>query len=144
MGNCWSSHDRSLSHRKQLNCLVFRELSYQGLWRNSSSMEKTSSNRSNSGRTSKLTDRDRRALKRIVGRKHRIIGAKVTAGFNHLNIPVSNKTIRRELSKAEIMEEPLSGYLRFSLSTFRRGWSGVHIIPWWWRYLPRRQYRSCS
>ena len=33
--------------------------------------EETSSNRSNSGRTSKLTYKDRRALKRIVGREHR-------------------------------------------------------------------------
>ena len=43
---------------------------------------KPSSSRSSSGRTSKLTDRDRRALKRIVGKKHRTTAAKVTAEFN--------------------------------------------------------------
>ena len=62
---------------------------------------KTSSNKSNSGRISKLTDRDRRALKRIVGRKHQTTAAKVTAKLNqHLNSPVSNTTIHRELNKA--------------------------------------------
>ena len=61
---------------------------------------KTSSNRSNCGQTAKLIERERRALKHIVGRKHRTTAAKVTAELNqHLNIPVSTKTVRRELNK---------------------------------------------
>ena len=43
---------------------------------------KTSSNRSNSDQTFKLTDRDRCALKRIVEKKHRTTAAKVTAELN--------------------------------------------------------------
>ena len=49
----------------------------------------------------KLTDRDQRALKRIVERKHRTTAAKVTAELNqHLNSPVSTKTVRCELNEA--------------------------------------------
>ena len=62
---------------------------------------KTSSNRSNCGRTFELTDKDRHALKRIVGRKHRTNAAKVTAELNqHLNSQVSNMPVRREINKA--------------------------------------------
>ena len=43
---------------------------------------KLSNNRSNSGRISKITDRERLELKRIVGRKHRTTTAKVTAQLN--------------------------------------------------------------
>lgn len=62
---------------------------------------KTSSAKKNSGRNSKLTDRDRRTLKRIVTRQHKTTAAKVTAELNsHLNITVSTKTVRRELHKS--------------------------------------------
>ena len=62
---------------------------------------KTSSNRSNSSRIYKLTDGDRRTLKRIVGRKYRTTAAKVTAELNqNLNSPVSTKTVHRGLNKA--------------------------------------------
>ena len=62
---------------------------------------KTSSNRSNSVRNSKLTDRNLRALKRIVGRKHRTTAAKVIAELNpNLNSPVTTETVRRGLNKA--------------------------------------------
>ena len=62
---------------------------------------KPSSNRSNSGQTYKLTDRDRCALEHIVGRKHQTTAAKVTAELNqHLNSPVSTKTVRDDLNKA--------------------------------------------
>ena len=43
---------------------------------------KTSYNRNNFGQTFKLTDGDRRALKRIVGRKYQTTAAKVTAEMN--------------------------------------------------------------
>ena len=63
--------------------------------------EKTFNNRSNSGRTFKFTDRDRRALKRIVGRMFRTTAVNVTAELNRdLNSPVSAKTARRELNIA--------------------------------------------
>ena len=62
---------------------------------------KTSSNRRNSGWTSKLTDRDRRALKGIVGRKHVTTAAKVTAELNqHRNSQVTTETVRHDLNKA--------------------------------------------
>ena len=52
------------------------------------------SNLSNSGRTSKLTDRDRRALKCIVERKHRTTAATVNAELNqHLNSPVFDQKV---------------------------------------------------
>ena len=52
-------------------------------------------------------DRYRRALKRIVSRKHRTTAAKFTAELNqHLNSPVSTKTVRLKLKKKDIMKEP--------------------------------------
>ena len=61
---------------------------------------KTSSNWSNSGRKSKVTDKDRRTLKRTVGRNHQTTAAKVTAELiKYLNSPVSTKTVCRELYK---------------------------------------------
>ena len=55
---------------------------------------KTSTNRSNSDRTSKPTDRDRRASKkRIMGRMQPTTASKVTAELNQrLDSPVSTKT----------------------------------------------------
>ena len=45
--------------------------------------------------------RNRRALKRIVGKKHRTTATKVTGELNQqLNSPVSNETARRVLNKA--------------------------------------------
>lgn len=64
---------------------------------------KTSSAKRNSGRNPKLTDRDRRTLKRIVARQHKTTAAKVTAELNtHLSNTVSTKTVRWELHKANI------------------------------------------
>jgi transposase len=64
---------------------------------------KTSSAKRNSGRNPKLTDRDRRTLKRIVAKQHKTTAAKVTAELNaHLSNTVSTKTVRRELHKANI------------------------------------------
>ena len=62
---------------------------------------KPSNNRSHFGPTPKRADRDRRASKRIAGRKHRTTAVEVTAEFNqYLNSPVSIKTVRYELNKA--------------------------------------------
>ena len=48
----------------------------------------------------KTSDRDRRLLKRIAGRKHRTTAAKVTDELNqHLNSSVSTKTVRCEFNK---------------------------------------------
>jgi len=64
---------------------------------------KTSSPKRNSGRNPKLTDRDRRTLKKIVARQHKTTATKVTAELNaHLSNTVSTKTVRRELHKANI------------------------------------------
>ncbi|XP_076065314.1 uncharacterized protein LOC143039321 [Oratosquilla oratoria] len=63
----------------------------------------SSSAKRNSDRNPKLPDRDRRTLQRIVARQHKTTAAKVTAELNtHLRNPVSTKTVRRELHKANI------------------------------------------
>lgn len=62
---------------------------------------KTSSSKQNSGRKSILSERDRRTLTRIVRSDHKTTAAKVTAELNdHLEHPVSTKTVRRELHKS--------------------------------------------
>nr|XP_015921838.2 uncharacterized protein LOC107450538 [Parasteatoda tepidariorum] len=64
---------------------------------------KVSSARHNSGRKSKLSDRDRRVLKRIVARKRKTTLPVITSEMNtHLENPVSMKTIQRELRAANI------------------------------------------
>jgi transposase len=61
----------------------------------------TSSAKRNSGQKSKLSERDRRTLKRIVSKSHRTTAVKVTAELNiHVVDPVSTKTVRRELYKS--------------------------------------------
>jgi len=66
---------------------------------------KTSSAKKNSGRNPKLTDRDRRTLKRIVTRQHKTTATKVTADLNtHLSNIILTKTVRRELHKGNIYE----------------------------------------
>ena len=62
---------------------------------------KTSNNRSSSGRPFKLSNRDRRSIKRIVSKNPRTTAPKVCAELNqHLSNPVSTKTVRREFHKA--------------------------------------------
>ncbi|XP_019911523.1 uncharacterized protein LOC109616826 [Esox lucius] len=57
----------------------------------------------NSGRKSKLTDRDRRTLNRIVAQCPKSTALKFTTELNQkLRKPVSTKTVRRELHKAGI------------------------------------------
>jgi transposase len=64
---------------------------------------KTSSAKRNSGRKEKLSERDRRVLKRIVRSKKKTTAAKVTAELNqHLDSPVSTITVRRYLHKENI------------------------------------------
>ena len=59
---------------------------------------KTSSLKQNSGRKLKLSDRDRRTLTWIVRKDHSYTAPKITAELNdHLENPVSSKTVRREL-----------------------------------------------
>ena len=61
---------------------------------------KTSSAKHKSGRKSKLSERDRRTLNRIVRKDRRTTAVKITAELNeHLQNPVSTKTVRRELHK---------------------------------------------
>jgi transposase len=65
---------------------------------------KTISAKRNSGRKSKLTERDRRTLRRtFFPKNHRTTAAHVTAELNiHLEDPVSTKTVRRELHESNI------------------------------------------
>ena len=99
----------------QLNCLFFESYHFKDHLRIQKA-RKIYSNRSNSGSSFKFTNRDRRALKRIVGRRHRTTAAKVTAHFNqHLDSPVSTKTVRRDKNC-------------FPLSTFRSDWRGLRLM----------------
>jgi len=67
---------------------------------------KTSSAKGNSGRNSKLSERDHHTLKRIVSKNHRTTVAKVTAELNiHLVDPVSIKKVQ-ELHKSNIHGRP--------------------------------------
>jgi len=59
---------------------------------------KTESAKHSSDRKTKLQDRDRRALNRIVTSQKKTTTKKLTTELNmHLNTPVSSKTMRREL-----------------------------------------------
>lgn len=61
---------------------------------------KTSSAKCNSGRKCKLSDRDRRVLKRIVTANRKTTAVKLTAELNqHFQHPISTITVRRELHK---------------------------------------------
>jgi transposase len=59
---------------------------------------KTSSTKRNSGRKSSLTERDRHTLKMIVLKNH----TNTAAQNNHLEDPVSTKTVQHELHKTNI------------------------------------------
>jgi hypothetical protein len=64
---------------------------------------KTASAKRNSRGELKLTERDRRTLRRIVLKNHRTTAAQVTAELNiHLEDTVSTKTVQRELHKSSI------------------------------------------
>jgi FixJ family two-component response regulator len=63
----------------------------------------TNHGKRNSERSSTLTERDRRILRRIVSKNHKITAAQLTAEVNiHLEDPVSTKTVRLELHKSNI------------------------------------------
>uniref|UniRef100_A0A8C3ASY5 Transposase Tc1-like domain-containing protein n=1 Tax=Cyclopterus lumpus TaxID=8103 RepID=A0A8C3ASY5_CYCLU len=64
---------------------------------------RTASAKKNSGRKSKLTEKDRQTLLRIVAEHPKYTASKITSELNrHLSHAVSVKTIRRELHKAGI------------------------------------------
>lgn len=64
---------------------------------------RTASAKKNSGRRSKLTEKDRQTLLRIVDEHPEYTASKITTELNrHLSHTVSVKTIRRELHKAGI------------------------------------------
>uniref|UniRef100_A0A4W6FBL8 Uncharacterized protein n=2 Tax=Lates calcarifer TaxID=8187 RepID=A0A4W6FBL8_LATCA len=64
---------------------------------------RTASAKKNSGRKSKLTEKDRQTLLRIVDEHPEYTASKITSELNrHLSHTVSVKTIRRELHKAGI------------------------------------------
>uniref|UniRef100_A0AAQ6ISF3 Transposase Tc1-like domain-containing protein n=1 Tax=Anabas testudineus TaxID=64144 RepID=A0AAQ6ISF3_ANATE len=67
---------------------------------------RTASAKKNSGRKSKLTEKDRQTLLRIVDEHPEYTASKITTELNrHLCHTVSVKTIRRELHKAGIFRE---------------------------------------
>ena len=62
---------------------------------------KTSSAKHKLGRSSSLSERDRRTLNCIVRKDHKTTASKITAELNeHRERPVSTKTFRRELHKS--------------------------------------------
>ena len=62
---------------------------------------KPSSLKQNSGKKQKLSVRDRQTLTQIVRKDHKNTTPKITAEFDdHLENPVSSKTIRRKQYKA--------------------------------------------
>ena len=62
---------------------------------------KTSSLKQTSGRKRKLSHRDCRTLRGIVRQDHKNTAPKMTAELNdHLENPISSKTVRKELHKA--------------------------------------------
>lgn len=64
---------------------------------------KMSSAKRNGGRKPKLSDRDRRTLKRIVSTNHRTTTVQGTVELNiHLEDPVSTKSVQREVHKSNI------------------------------------------
>lgn len=64
---------------------------------------RTASAKKNSGRKSKLTEKDRQTLQRIVDEHPAYTASKITSELNrHLSRSVSVKTVRRELHKAGI------------------------------------------
>ena len=67
---------------------------------------KTSSLKQNLGeKKRKLSDRDRRTLRRIVMKDHKTTAPKITAGLNdHLENAVSSKKLRKGLHKAGFHE----------------------------------------
>ena len=68
---------------------------------------KTSSAKRNNGRKPKLSERDRRTLKRILSKNHRSTAAKVTAELSiHLEDRFSTKTVGQELHKSYIHGTP--------------------------------------
>jgi transposase len=57
----------------------------------------------NGVRNPKLSESDRQTLKKIKSKNHRTAAAKVSAEFsNHLEVPVSTKTVQRELHRSNI------------------------------------------
>ena len=83
--------------------------------------------RKTSERISKLADRNRRALKCIVGRKHRTTAAKATTELNqHLNSPVSTKALHHELNKeppSENLYSTIKIQERLKWCRDHKGWS---------------------
>ena len=54
----------------------------------------------NCGRKGKLSDKDRNPLRQIVKKDHQNTAPNMTVELNdHLNNPVSSKTVRKELQK---------------------------------------------
>ena len=102
---------------KQLNSLLFRKLPYQGPRPNTRSTEKTLVTGFFSGRTYRQRQT---SIKTHCRWRHRTTALKVTAKLNqHLNSPVSTKTVRRELDKAEYHGRAATGKLLLFTMNFQ-------------------------
>ncbi|XP_015913640.1 uncharacterized protein [Parasteatoda tepidariorum] len=67
---------------------------------------KTKSSKQNSGRKSKLDDRVRRVLQRVVVRKHKQSLSEISSDMNsHFQDSVSTRTVQRELHAGTFMGE---------------------------------------
>ena len=83
----------------------------------------------NSDRKPKLSERDRRTLKRIVSKNLINTAAKVTAELSiHPEDPVSTKTVRQELHKSDIHGTPAIAkpVITENNTERRKGWYDNH------------------
>jgi hypothetical protein len=88
---------------------------------------KTTSAKRNNGRKSTLTERDRRALRRIVSKNHRTTAAQVTAELNiHLESLVTTKTLRCKLHKYNIHSRAAVDMINENNAQMRKRWCHDH------------------
>lgn len=91
---------------------------------------RTASAKKNSGRKSKLTERDRQTLLRIVDEHPEYTASKITSELNrHLSHAVSVKTIRRELHKAGIFRGASSRKTEAESNTQKPGGENTKSKP---------------
>lgn len=91
---------------------------------------RTASAKKNSGRKSKLTEKDRQTLLRIVDEHPEYTASKITTELNrHLSHSVSVKTVRRELHKAGIFKGGTNPKLEAETDTQKSDEKNTKPIP---------------
>ena len=88
---------------------------------------KTSSAKHKSGCSSSLSERDRRTLNLIVRKDHKTTASRIMEELNeHLERPVSTKTVRRELHKSRFYRRAaIKKNLCSHRLTLLNAWSGA-------------------